>query len=368
MCEPVSGSARLYQLFAPGLLLVTCAACSIPKVVDSQTVKKMLPGTMMSGDLGLACVSGAALGPLVGSLGKAPEPDQDVPRAWKSLVLTNTSAGMCADFSVWEAELARSRAMFELTAGGAPTSAHYVADLHEVEKRTHEVAANRYLAAWTALGEAWPGVGSGCPTLAAADEPLYLLGLSSGVLAVIHDRAAGGVVGVPTDIPRHVERASACLDDAKWWGLPSAMRAAVWASVPGAAPEGADPITMLAASAAVGDTQHVRLSRAFQVQTLSTLGDQALMREAIAAHAASLDPSAPGEGAADPAWALLDAYATRMILHESDKVWTTETGSRTPMGRLGAFPGVVAPAGDDPLDALLDSMLSADPPAPVEAP
>ena len=142
-----------------------------------------------------------------------------------------------------------------------------------------------------------------------------------------------------------------------------ALQAAVWASVPGAAPEGTDPKAVLAASAAKGDAAQVRLARAFQVQTLATLGDTAGLRAAITAHAAA---EAADRRDRDPR-GLLNSYATLLIQHESDRLWMAEAGHRTPAGGLGTFP--VDPAAaldlegvDDLLDALSPDL--ADEPAP----
>ena len=190
-----------------------------------------------------------------------------------------------------------------------------------------------------------------------------LLGLSSGVLAVLHDQAGGMELGVPLDVPRRVARLAPCLPNEAWWGVPRALQAAVWATIPGAAPDGEDPLAVLAQSAALGEVAGVRLARAFQVQTLATIGDDAALKAAIAAHAAAL--ATPP----DPRFRMLARFATLLIRHESDKRWVRAAGHRTPGARFGTFPEAAAPEEDAGLDDLLDSLLpSPSPAAPPAAP
>lgn len=333
-------------------LISVAVGCSISRAVDKQTLRRVAPAMMRSADVDAACEMGATSGPLLLTLGKEGK------QPYRSIVLTMTSAGMCADFDVWSAQIERRAAI-------AQGSAIAAKDRLEVERRAHQQAAMRYYEAWRALEQAWPEapMGDACPEFSDkdGDDLVYLLGLSSGVLAVLHDRATGGMVGVPVDIPRQVERAASCLDDDTWWGVPSALQAAVWMSIPGATPEGMDPLQILERSAQKGEAAGVRLARAFQVQTLGSQGMEEELGEAIAAHVASLRAEArqmgdhPGED-----WRMLDRYATLMIRHESDKRWASARGHRTPAARFGSLPDD-SPAEDDQYDSLLDDLLGPDP-------
>ncbi len=325
--------------------------CNLAKLADTSTVRQMAPGILAVPDVGLGCSTGRALAPVVGAL-----PGSDKAPPHRALVLTEMSAAMCAEPMAWDAELRGAVAARE----GRTASAQ---DMFEEERRHHAVAAKRYWRAWTHLGAAFGPTGEGaCPTLSDRDNEglLYVLGLSSGLLALVHDGASGGQVGVPFDTPLFVARAAACLDDATWWGVPSALQATVWATVPGALPDGQDAFATLEAAAARGDAANVRLARAFQVQTLSTVGRTDALRAAISAHAAALEADTRPE---DPR-GLLNDFATLLIRHESDRQWVAEVGHRTPAGQLGTFP--VDPA-DVPtlegVDDLLDSLL---PDAPAE--
>jgi hypothetical protein len=338
----------------PHALLATLAltGCNLARIADNQTVVVMAPEILAVPDVGLGCATGAALAPVLGAL-----PGSDKKPAHRALLLTELSAAMCAEPRAWDAELSGAVAAREGRAASAK-------DLYESERRHHTTAAARYWRAWGHANAWWGEIGNGeCPTFdpEANEELLYMLGLSSGVLALVHDGAGGLQVGVPLDTPRKVERGAKCLDDDQWWGVPMALQAAVWASVPGAAPEGTDPKQVLADAAAKGDAAQVRLARAFQVQTLATLGDMDGLRAAITAHA---EASAADTRARDPR-GLLNTYATLLIQHESDRVWMAEAGHRTPAGALGTFPVDPEAALDlEGVDDLLDALI----PEPEAAP
>jgi hypothetical protein len=76
----------------------------------------------------------------------------------------------------------------------------------------------------------------------------------------------------------------------------------------------------------------VRVARAIQILIAGNAGRDDVLEPALAAHAATLH-AVP----ADPDWALLDAYAYQIALHESDRVWTAAEGHRTE--RFGRWPG-----------------------------
>jgi len=324
------------------LLAPLALACNVPRLVDKSTMTSMAPQIMANPDVGLGCATGAAMAPVLGALG-----DED-DRPDKALVLTMMSAAMCAEPVAWEAEILRLQAV---RAGDGARSQ----DLLEVERRAHSLAARRYLAAWNHLEAAFGPLGEACPQLDSRknDDLLLLLGLSSGLLASLHDQAGGAQVGVPLDVTRKVERAAGCLDNTTWWGVPAAMQAAVWASVPGATPDGADPIATLSASAAAGGAAGVHLARAFQAQTLATIGEVDGLKAAVAEQAEAR--RSPGM---NPDYKLLNNYANQLIRHESDKRWVRATGHRTPGPHYGTFPSDPSAAEPKGLDELLDSFMT----------
>ncbi|MEY3015131.1 MAG: hypothetical protein RIT45_3866, partial [Pseudomonadota bacterium] len=205
-------------------------------------------------------------------------------------------------------------------------------------------AAARFYRAFQRAEARWPGIGEkACPTIETDEQVFYLLGLSAGMMALMHDRGARGTAGVPMSIPMRVARAAACIDDATWWGVPSALQAAVWMTVPGSGPKDADPKKTLTDAAAKGDAAGVRLARALQVVALGGAGDEAGARDAIAAHGAAVKAKA-----APARWRLLDAYAQRLTRHAADLIWTRELGHRGPTDDFAGLPAKPeAPAADD---------------------
>lgn len=307
-------------------------------VMTSYTTAHVLPAMMASDDMDMACGTGISFASFLMSFGRV----TDEPR--RAGLVTMLSAGFCAEAEAWEAELAQLRA---LRAGQAAQAQ----DARILEKRKHYLAAQRFQTAFNLLQGAFGEVGTeaGCPEVEPEEEILFLLGLAAGANAVIHDRSAEGAAQVPMDIPVAVARASECLDSQRWWGVPEGLRGAVWASVPGSAPEGADPWAVLQSAARAGEQAGVRLARALQVQALSAAGRAEELRQAVAAHGESIKTSP-----ANPQWRLLDQMGTAMIQHESDKLWTQATGHRTPLGALGTF--YQAQAAPELDDSLLDDL------------
>jgi hypothetical protein len=296
-------------------------------------------------DVDRACALGASLGHALASVGRPGH------RAEVALLMADTMAGFCSEGEAWEAELASVRGMVAIQAGNTVPLSE-IEDARLREARAHQQAAMRFLAAWGHLEALYGKVGEGnCPALPGDEGILYLLGMYAGVNALLHDRASGGTLGVPLDIPAAVARGTLCVDDEQWWHAPAAMHAAAEAMLPGLAPAGSDPWANLEAAAASSGPTGVRLGRGLQVLISANAGREEEVRHGIEAHAASI--------AADPQqvpWALLDEYARIVSLHEADLLWTSATGHRAPA--LGPLPDAPASApspdpfaGDDPFGA-----------------
>ena len=302
------------------------------KTMSSYTRQHMVPHLLGSADVDAVCRTSAALGNFLASFERVSDrPDLPV-------MVSEIAAGMCAEEPAREAELDYDRAVRAARSSDAR-------DAQIRLERGHALAAERYGRAWGRFEFAFGAVGELCPKLEDDDSVFFLLGLSSGLLASMHDRAAGGVVGISTGIPAAVARAADCLDAKAWWGVPWALQVAVWAVLPTGAPADIDATQRMADAVALGDAAGVRLSRAFEVQTLASQGDAERLRAAITAHA-----QAVAVMAADPRWRLLDAYGALLTRHESDRIWTREEGHRTPTRGFGQFPQKAPAAADDMLD------------------
>ncbi|MEQ1570991.1 MAG: hypothetical protein ABMA64_35505 [Myxococcota bacterium] len=313
--------------------MLTSPACA--GRIDRFVVDRVVVTGATVGDTGKACMMGAAL----------LHPLDSVSKRSPALALTVAEgvAAVCDEAAAWEADLAVERARRNFVALGDARAAEITdAGLHAA--RAHGRAAARFERSFQSLQEAFGTVGEGCPSIAERDEFTYVFGLVGGTLALLNDRASGGVNDIPLDRLAAIARGSTCVDDARWWSVPSALRGAAWAVVPGSGPADQDPWQLLEEAATRGEASGVRVARAIQVLIASNQGNDEVVTSALAAHAASL-----AANPADPAWLLLDQYATEVSLHQSDLRWTRERGHRTE--RFGTVPTDVAapaPTGPDP--------------------
>ena len=340
-------------------LLASSLACNLGRSVDKATLKTLAPGMLADDDVGMACAAGGSLAPVTIALGHrsggAKEPK-------KAAALTLIAAGMCSERAAWESELERALAMYRVEHGD-PKEGAALQDLLIRERRSRAEAAARNLKAYERVVAAYgaPTDEALCPRrLPERDQLLCLLGMTAGLLAVIHDTAADRAVGVSQAIPRHVQRGVGCVDDERWWGLPGSLKAAIGASIPGAGEPGVDPWTELERAARQGEAKGVWLGRALQVHTAAAAGKDEVVRMAIAAHGQAIRG---GEG--EPAVALLNTYASSMIQQRSDLLWIAAAGHRTPIGALGELPQTIS---DDEADALLEGLEDEAPPPAATSP
>lgn len=322
-----------FSLVLAALVLCTVTGCA--GTVDRFAVNRIVhqQGAKVD-DLGKACALGASLAHPLAALGTERRP----PRM--ALIIAETTAGLCGELQSMEAELESVRARRNWQALGE----HRVAEMRDArlrEMRLHAESAKRYYRAWGQMTEAFGPFDGDCPKIRERDEIVYLLGLVSGLRALLHDKAGGSTVGVPADILGEVSRGARCLDNEEWWHAPGALEAAVWAVVPGSGPEGVDPWEILRAEAQAGADSGTRVAWSLYALLAGNAGLREDLEVAIAGHARSL-----ADTPADPDWLLLDEYALRVTGHESDLIWTEERGHRTET--FGALP---APEQSSPLEA-----------------
>lgn len=336
-------------VIATGLLLAGCMGTfqsTTGDVMSDYSERHLIPWVLANGDTGIACETGVSMVSFLVSFERVTDPP------YGAAIPTLLSAAVCAQEQAYEADLASRRAIRRADVPAAK-------DARILEKRHNVVAARRYLAAWQALVAKFGEPGESCPEFESRyDELIYTLGLVSVVQALQHDMAAESRVGVPLDAPAKAARGTDCLNNERWWGVPQALRAVIWTSIPGTAPEGADPWDELAQAAAIGEKAGVRLAHAFQAQAAVGTGKEDVLKQTIAAHAKSLDATPPAKQ-----WATVDRFGTLQVLNLSDRLWTDAEGHRTPFGGLGSFPEEPEEEDDgDLLDGLVD-----EPAAPAEA-
>ncbi len=317
-------AAAVYSSLYCSLFASLTAGCSLNAMtgdmMSAYTVEEMTPYLLESDDLGMACETGVSMGAYLMSFERVTDPPD------KAAISTLVTAASCAQVEVWEAELASLRAI----KAGVGADAQ---DARIRERRAHGVAAKRFYRAWRRVGAAYGAPGGACPELEEeSDELTWLMGMLAGAQGIQHDRASGGMAGMPLDVPRKAARGILCLNNAKWWGVPRALSAAIWTSIPGAAPEGVDPWKVMAEATAVGISSGMRLAQVIEAQAIAAAGRTQQVRAAIVAHAKAIE-ARPAAGR----FRLLDLNATLQVQVLSDRMWTEATGHRTPIGALGTF-------------------------------
>lgn len=281
-----------------------------------------VPYVLSLNDTDMGCATGEAMTPFLMSFSRVTNPADNVG------VLMYSSAATCAEQKAWDHELSYLRAV---RAGNASEAE----DARELEKRSYAIAAQRQYKAYKHM-EAYfdVKVGEECGDVDdREDQLIWLMGIVSGLQALNSQLASLSDQGIPTNIASKAGRAAACLDDADWWGVPSSIRALVWTMVPGVMPKGQNAWERLAQSSKQGENNGVRLAHVFQALAALNAGNTELVKDVIRAHVASLKSMPVRKDAA-----MLDRIATLTLRSISDRMWTEQTGHRTPTGRFGKFP------------------------------
>ncbi|NOQ12994.1 MAG: hypothetical protein GQ583_00745 [Methyloprofundus sp.] len=292
------------------------------------TEEQAIPFILKTEDIDMGCVMSEAFTLFIQSFSQVTSPPNQL------AIMFNLLAGNCAEFKAWEEELRYLRAM----------RAKKIEDAKDAlikQKRYLHLAARRQLAGYKNLKLAFIEPGSDCPDFNSKNgEFFWLVGLLDGLQAIFNDMLSGGHLGVPLDIGLKVGRGASCLDNEKWWGMPSAIQATIWSIFPDIKPEGKDPFMMLEQSMYMGKQQGMCISMVLAAQVYSGIGDIDKVKEIIRSHAMVIEKIP-----VNPKFRILNEMTTLQLRAISDRLWTTATGSRTPIGKLGSF-------WDDPEEAV----------------
>lgn len=280
------------------------------------------PYLLTTEDVEAGCAGAEALMSMVMSLGRITEEPHEL------AVLLHLGAGGCEESRAFEQELAYLRYIRKQM----PDMAQ---DALIMQKRHHLKAAKRYYIAWQQLIEFNGGaeIGGECPELEQEfDQIVWIAGLASGLLALNNDIQSGTGIGVPKNIAAQAERAAGCLDNRIWFGVPLALKAAIWSLLPGALPEGENAWERLEQADILGEKARIRLPHVFHLIAAYSKGDMERVRTIIKRHAEQIEKYEASEK-----FRLFDVTATEIVTRISDKMWTEAMGHRTPMGGLGTF-------------------------------
>jgi len=284
----------------------------------------MVPYLLTTDDSKIACASGEALGPMLMSFSTVSTPPDQLE------VLLDLVAGTCASQRAFEFELQYMRDSGNQRINDAQ-------DARIQAKRWHALAAARYYAGYKALSRALGEPGEACPLFNNDFEQLvWMIGAVAGLQAALSDVQANMSVGVPFNVAPKAERGMACVDDdatnRKWWGLPKAIRASLWTIVPGSGPAGIDPWEELTKSRKVGMEEGVRMASALDAMVAFNDSNMKRVRDIIKEHAHSVKTTTSSRE-----YRMLDVLASDLLLQLSDRMWTENTGHRTPIGAYGTF-------------------------------
>lgn len=311
-----------------GLLFL--AGCSVNPiyqttgiVLSNYSESEATPYVMQMSDPKMACALGEGVDPLLYSFSRV----TDAPESTGSLLML--LAANCSEYRAWEAELAYLRADFE---GDVPKAK----DAREESKRLYAQTAKRRYKAFNRAMAAYdfdPAAETlECPDFSDDQAELtFLLGLLTGMQAIVNDANSGALAGVPRNIAPQAERAASCLDNEKWGGLPNAVRALVWLLLPDTRPDSSpDPWVVLQHSSELGVQSGIRASMALEAVAAETFGRPDVLKDTIARFAAAEDTIDVWDE-----YQLVDKAAGRVIRFSSDKYWTSHYGYRTPQSFFG---------------------------------
>jgi len=324
-------AVRLRQAFTLLVLGLACllAGCATMDRMGANIGMRfaenhILPPVLTDDDLQMGCIDGEVFSPIVlsmGPVGLGAENDQIA-------TLLYSTAALCAEQAALDSELTYLRATRESRIEEAE-------DARIVQKRWLAMAAQRQYHAYQHFEHYYTGtsgdvIGGKCPPFRNdLDELVFMLGAISGLQAIVNDVNSQNAVNVPKDIAAKTERAMTCLDNAKWWGLPKAVRAAVWNLMPGGGPE--EPWGVIQKSMDIGKQKGVRIAYAIYAISAYAKGDDARLQDAFKQYQATVD---------DPNYTpsvqyrIFDRVGDMIIWGISDRYQSEHVGTRTPAGAL----------------------------------
>lgn len=319
---------RLLTTSALALSALTMGGCALIESNVSGVTLNILeegftPPVLQVTDVEMACSFSMVNAPLVG----AARNFYGDPSLMETVMLS--SAGVCSENQAINEEMRYLRAARSKQADEAQ-------DARISQKRLLAVAAQRQYTAFNRMKtkleqKYFFKYGETCPKFKRDfDELVYLLGSVAGLQAMQNDIAAQQVAGVPTDTAPLAEKAMTCLNNTKWWGVPEATRAVVWSIIPGGA-DGKDVKGTFDKSMTLGEAKGVRLAHVLAAVSAQSADDKAGVREAIKRF------SGVKNFTMNPDYRLIDAIAQAQLVNISDRLWTANTGARTPISGLGKF-------------------------------
>ncbi|TVP57068.1 MAG: hypothetical protein EA349_07250 [Halomonadaceae bacterium] len=322
---------RVRQIVTAGMAATVLSGCGGFHLIYTPTGQALsgyaethnTPYVLEMHDVGIACSLGLALDPLLYSFSRvtvAPE---------NTGTLLQVLAGICGEREAQYEELRYLRA-------GHQDVTEEIQDARTAMQRRYEVNAGRRLASFNRAMRAFAFDPSAdvpvCPCYRNnQDELTFMLGLVSGLQAVMDDAKGGGGAGVSRGLALQIERAATCLDNTKWAGLPGNLRALVWSLLPDSRPdEITDPWASMADNRQLAMNGGMRTAIVLELVMAENLGRNDTIAEVLALLAAS-----EGDFQVNPEYRMVDLAGMEIARFVSDRVWTRRYGYSTPLNRFG---------------------------------
>ena len=318
-------SSNWYKIPFILLLQLTLSTCSLVykntgDVLIGFAKDETVPYVLASDDLDLGCSMSKAFTPFILSFSRVTTQPNEL------AIMLYLLAGSCSEVKAWEEELRYLRAVYSKNVLEAQ-------DARIAQKRFLNQAARRQLAGYNSLVLAIAEPGGECPVFNSDNAELYwLIGLLDGLQAMLNDITTESSANVPLDIASKVGRGASCLDNEKWWGLPKAIQAAIWVTIPSNKPADVDPLKVLDQSMQIGLQQGVPITQVLAAQIQMGLGHTDQVKAIIRRH-----QEVKTQNHTVPAFRLLNEFTTLQLQAISDRLWTEATGKRTPISGLGTF-------------------------------
>lgn len=326
-----AGHPRYVFLLLAALLMSGCSSNPLMApvykvtggVLKGYAETEATPYVLEMSDTGMACALGESVDPLLYSFSRV----VDAPNETGSLLMLLSAN--CAEQKAWEAELRYLTYEF----AGAIDQAK---DARERAKRLNALVAKRRYKAFQRAMAAYEfdpaAENAECPFLFDEyDELTFLLGLLTGMQAIVNDANSGALAGVPRDIAAQAERAAKCVDNEKWGGLPNSIRGLVWLLLPDTRPElSPDPWEVLENSSRLSIEKGMRAPMALEAVAAETFGRDDVLEDVLARFAASEKSFDVREK-----YRLIDEIARLVVTFTSDKYWASHYGYRTPSTYFG---------------------------------
>ena len=313
---------KLLTLIILQLVLSSCSMLykTTGDVLMGFAEDEAIPYALASSDVDLGCAISGAFTPFVLSFSRVTTPPNEL------ATMMYLFAGNCSEIKAREEELRYLRAMYNKNGLEAQ-------DARIAQKRLLNQAAKRQLAGYESLTKAITEPGGQCPELPSPNEEFYwLVGLLNGLQATLNDLASESNANVPLDIASKVGRGATCLDNDKWWGVPKAIQAAIWATIPNNKPTNVDPLKELELAVQIGFEKGINITPVIAAQVYMGLGDVERVKTIIRHHKETK------KGLLNkPEFRLLNEFSDLQLQAISDRLWTEATGKRTPLSGLGTF-------------------------------